>query len=116
MKAPAPYRIVAGLLLAATGAAQASDPIGCLLPDWCGIDGQPACQIDCAPLAEFQWMRYCPGHLSDGYVSHPAFGGHHAYRLRTEANGDMTFITSSDQGFYEGAESPTCGDWGLHIR
>lgn len=111
-----PYRIVAGLLLAATGAAQASDPIGCLLPDWCGIDGQPACQIDCAPLGEFQWMRYCPGHLSDGYVSHQAFGGHHAYRLRVEANGDMTFITSSDQGFYEGAESPTCGDWGLHIR
>ena len=109
------------MMLAAIAAAVVStlasaDPIGCLLPDWCGIDGLPACQIECAPLGEFQWMRYCPGHLSDGYASHAAFGSHHAYRLRIEDNGDMTFITSSDQGFYDSAESPTCEDWGLHVR
>ena len=97
------------------GVVQASEPVGCLLPDWCGILPFP-CEVECATAGEFVSFRYCPGHLSDGYVSHPVFGGWHAYRTRAEANGDMLFVTSSDLLFYDDAEVPTCGDWGLHIR
>lgn len=105
--------IAAAVLIA--GVSKTSEPVGCLLPDWCGILPFP-CEVECAAAAEFTSLRYCPGHLSDGYVSHPVFGGWHAYRLRSEANGDMLFVTSSDLLFYDDAETPACGDWGLHLR
>lgn len=105
--------IAAALLIA--GVSKASEPIGCLLPDWCGILPFP-CEVECAAADEFDSFHYCPGRLSDGYVSHPVFGGWHAYRTQTETNGDLLFVTSSDLLFYDDAEAPTCGDWGLHLR
>jgi len=93
----------------------ASEPVGCYLPDHCGIPGM-TCEIQCAALSEFDWFRYCDGHLSDGYVWHPVFGGQYAARLRVEQNLDMTFVTHNDNLTWDDAESPLCGDWGLHIR
>lgn len=103
--------LLAACLLSAAPA-RASEPIGCILPIYCGDPSLPPCSIECAPLAEFSWFRYCPGHLSDGYVWHPVLGGAYAYRLRQEENGDLTFVTTSDELPADGVEDVQCGPWG----
>lgn len=103
--------LLAACLLSAAPAL-ASEPIGCILPIYCGDPLLPPCSIECAPLAEFSWFRYCPGHLSDGYVWHPVLGGAYAYRLRQEENGDLTFVTASDELPADGVEDAQCGPWG----
>lgn len=112
MRATAVVPLLAACLLFAAVPVWASEPIGCYLPLHCGDPSLPPCSIECAPLAEFGWFRYCPGPLSDGYVWHPVFGGTYAYRLRVEQNGDMTFITVPDQLPVDGMEDTQCGPWG----